>query len=305
VTAFEASAADEPLPDNAAACLVQARCLRDVILGDVEEGLQRYARDAGLDADALAAFAEQVSPVLVAFGFVEPAAELGRWRLARTTADAVQLYRQAVLEGQAFEKSPADYVERHFDDFADRFDHQLVDMLSYAAPVELPALVAAHRARFDAIGDLGCGTGLAAGPLKAMTARLVGVDLSGRMLEKARERALYDELVKADVVAFMRDRPKAFDLLFAADLLIYLGDLEPFFASAAEALTPGGLLAVTTESGEASYALRATGRFAHADDYIDEVAGRRFTRLEGVATSLRLEGAAPIAGTYHLLMLRA
>lgn len=304
VAAFETSAADEPLPDNAAACLAQARCLRDVILGDIDEGLQRYAAAAGLGADALAAFAEQISPVLIVFGFVEPAAELGRWRLARTTADPAQLYRQAVLEGETFEKAPADYVERHFDDFADRFDHQLVDMLSYAAPVELPALVATYRDRFDMIGDLGCGTGLAAEALKAMGARLVGVDLSGRMLEKAEERALYDELVKADVVAFMQGRPRTFDLLFAADMLIYLGDLGPFFAAAAKALKPGGLLAFTTERGDDSYALRATGRFAHADAYIDEITSARFHRLEGVGTSLRLEGAAPIAGAYHVLALR-
>ena len=92
----------------------------------------------------------------------------------------------------------------------------------------LPAL-AMHRgagAGDLAVLDAGCGTGLS-GPLLRDSARtLVGVDLSGRMLVKARDRAIYDELHLSELVAFMRGRPAAFDLVICVDTLIYFGRLD-------------------------------------------------------------------------------
>ncbi|MFX8227089.1 methyltransferase domain-containing protein, partial [Acinetobacter baumannii] len=67
--------------------------------------------------------------------------------------------------------------------------------------------------------DLGCGTGLAGVTFMALAAHLAGVDLSPRMVEKARQRGLYDELGVGDVVEAMRRTPGGWDLLVAADVL--------------------------------------------------------------------------------------
>ncbi len=60
-----------------------------------------------------------------------------------------------------------------------------------------------------AVLDAGCGTGLCAPWLVPYAHRLVGVDLSQAMLDKAAARACYDELAKADLVAFLQSRSAA------------------------------------------------------------------------------------------------
>ena len=90
------------------------------------------------------------------------------------------------------------FIETTFDSFAGSFEAKLAK-LSYRAP----ALVAAMLAGTDAeasktldVLDAGCGTGLC-GPLIAPYARrLVGVDLSARMLAQAQAKNVYDELVR-------------------------------------------------------------------------------------------------------------
>lgn len=309
VVQFEAARAQEALAPNAAATLAQARCLRDLALADgeggVEAAMRRYGREADLDEAALRAFAQDASLILAVFERSAAAAVVGRWRLASDEGDVIARYRQAVLDGAAFERAPADYVEQHFDAFADRFDHQLVDMLGYDAPAQLGQMIGRHQDRFDAIADLGCGTGLAAPILRPMAGVLTGVDLSGGMLAKAGKRGGYDQLVQSDVVAFLRSRQRAFDLIFAADLLIYFGDLSEFFDAAAAALTSGGVLAVTTEQATTDWTLLSSGRFAHADEYLDGLAVGRLARLGLEHRPLRTEGARSVLGGYHLFRSRA
>ena len=99
------------------------------------------------------------------------------------------------------------FVEKTFDSFAASFDAKLAS-LGYRAPA-LVAEMLAH-AGLDAsrsldVLDAGCGTGLC-GPLVAPYARrLVGVDLSEAMLARARARDVYDELVKGELTAYLRD----------------------------------------------------------------------------------------------------
>lgn len=304
VDEFERAAHQEPLPENARATLAQARCLRDLCTADtdpqVDAAMRRYGREAGLDAERLTAFAEDAGSILAVFARTDAAAAVGRWRLGHAEGNAVLNYRQAVLEGAVFERAPPDYVEQHFDSFADRFDHQLVDMLGYAAPAELGRLVAEHRKTFGSTVDLGCGTGLAAPVLRPTTSRLVGVDLSERMLEKARERGDYDDLAKADLISYLAAHRGAFDLIFAADVLIYLGDLAEFFDAAVAALAPDGLLAFSTERAAGSWSLLSSGRFAHEDGYLDSLAAGRLTLLGRQDAALRMEGLAPVAGAYHV-----
>lgn len=308
VVQFEAARAQEALAPNAAATLAQARCLRDLALangsGDVEAVLSRYGKDADLEEAALHAFADDAAKILAGFEYGAAAAIVGRWRLRSGEADAVARYQQAVLDGVVFERAPADYVEQHFDAFADRFDHQLVDMLGYDAPAQLGRLVAAHRDCFGAVADLGCGTGLAGPILRPMAQALTGVDLSAGMLAKARARGGYDQLIQSEVVAFLRASPKAFDLIFAADVLIYFGDLAAFIDAAVAALAPDGLLAVTTEQAAEGWALLASGRFAHADAYLDGLADGRLARLSLEHGTLRTEGVRSVAGGYHLFRSR-
>ena len=68
------------------------------------------------------------------------------------------------------------------------------------------------------------------------------------MLAKAAQREVYDELVQADLLTFLDETPERFDLILAADTLIYLGDLEDFFRAAARATPAGAILAFNIET---------------------------------------------------------
>jgi len=121
--------------------------------------------------------------------------------------------------------------------------------------------------------DAGCGTGLCGPLLKPFAARLVGVDLSAGMLAEAAKRELYDELVEAELGAYMAAHPSPFNIIVCCDTLVYLGKLEDAIAAAATALIPGGLLLFTLEhltaDGDARrYRLAPSGRFSHSTAYV-------------------------------------
>jgi predicted TPR repeat methyltransferase len=191
------------------------------------------------------------------------------------------------------------FVERIFDAFASSFDAKL-EALSYRAPAIVGALVAdagLDAARQLDVLDAGCGTGLC-GPLVAPYAcRLTGVDLSARMLAQAREKQVYDELVQAELTAFLTDHPDAFDLIVSADTLVYFGDLAAVVTAAARAVRPGGLVIFTVEAGDAGdYVLLNHGRYAHARAYLERVLADAGLATEIVGAELRMEAGAPVAG---------
>jgi len=230
------------------------------------------------------------------------AAQAFRAALAADPTDALGAApRLAVLgEGSPARGLPRAYVARLFDDYAARFDRHLVGDLAYRAPQLIDAALeaSAPNRRFARALDLGCGTGLAGAPLRARVDRLDGVDLSPAMLAKARERNLYDALDVADLVDHLRRFPAAFNLIVAADALVYCGDLAPVFAAAAAALAPGGLFAFTVETYAGDgYRLGATMRFAHARAYVEATAAAAGMTLRRVEeASSRCEAGAAVAG---------
>ncbi|MCS6931607.1 MAG: methyltransferase domain-containing protein, partial [Acetobacteraceae bacterium] len=199
------------------------------------------------------------------------------------------------------DRAPPSYVRDLFDRYAGRFDADLTGRLGYATPAALAALlgqVGVPAAGGFAVLDLGCGTGLSGVALKPFAARLEGVDLSPRMLEEARRRGIYDALHEADLLAFLPRHPARYDLVAAADVLNYLGDLTEALAGIAAALRPGGHAAFSIESGDApGFALGEGLRYRHAPAEVAarvEAAGLRLLAQE--AATLRQEKGRPVAG---------
>lgn len=189
-------------------------------------------------------------------------------------------YMLAALTGSNRQASPRSYVRELFDGYAEEFDHCLVDNLHYQVPELLEKacreLVGAGHC-FRAAADLGCGTGLAGVRFRGMTAYLAGVDLSERMVAKAAARGIYDQLSCSDLGEFLAAGEAAdFDLLLAADVLIYLGELESFFGQVRARLQPGGYLCFSTEKlvGSGDYRLQKSGRYAHSAAYLRGLADR-------------------------------
>jgi len=200
--------------------------------------------------------------------------------------------------------SPA-YVARLFDQYAPRFEKHLVEALGYRAPALLREAVAevcgrAGRAmHFARALDLGCGTGLAGAAFRDCVAHLAGVDLSVGMIAQARAKNIYDALQTEDVVAHLRSTPdRAFDLIVAADVLVYIGDLLPLFTQIARALARGGLFVFSAESHDGDgYAIGGETRYAHSRGYIEAAARRAGLFLPLLeAGSTRRNKRAGVAG---------
>jgi predicted TPR repeat methyltransferase len=231
-------------------------------------------------------------------GDLDAAARAFREALTVDPADAQGARGRLALIGRgeaAGALSPA-YVARLFDDYAWRFDKHLIKNLGYRAPAliaEALSAIAPAR-RFASALDLGCGTGLMGEALQGRVDHLTGVDLSAAMIAKARDRGLYDELIVGDAGAPMRERPNAFDLIVAADVFVYIGDLAPLFAAVATALPSDGLFAFSVETFEGDgFRLEPTMRFAHSRAYVEATAGQAGLRplLIQFASTRRESGA--------------
>ena len=255
-----------------------------------------YGRAAADDGDWLAAadmFAQAAEraadwpPAWFALGEarerlddMEGAAAAYRAALAADPSDALGAAMRLALLGAEgpLAALPAAYVARLFDDYAPRFDSHLQDALGYRGPALLVAALAeaAPGRHFASALDLGCGTGLMGAAMRSRVARLAGVDIAPRMIEKTRERGLHDDLALRDALAFLENSaPGAFDVILAADLFPYFGDLGPVLAACRGALADDGLLAfsVETRPGKA-FGLLPTLRFAHARSHVETAAGR-------------------------------
>ena len=170
------------------------------------------------------------------------------------------------------------YVRRLFDQYAARFDTALTERLAYRGPAVLRQAVeqAVHAAqrplRFSAMLDLGCGTGLAGAAFAPLADRLAGVDLSPAMVAQAESKQLYDRLATGELAAFLKDelsKGERYDLVVAADVFVYVNDLAPVLAAAAQVLASGGVIAFTVETHpDEGVKLLQTLRYAHAEPYI-------------------------------------
>ncbi|MCO5091770.1 methyltransferase domain-containing protein [Bosea sp. (in: a-proteobacteria)] len=198
-----------------------------------------------------------------------------------------------------------------FDAYADRFDSHLTQTLHYNAPDLLKAALirccsnAGRPFRFDIVYDLGCGTGLMGEAIHEQSGFIAGCDLSPRMIERARNKMapdgtpLYDKLSVAGLTDFLASRPDhSADLVIAADVFVYLGDLAPCFAQSARVLEPGGLFAFTVQSHDGEgVVVGGDRRFAHAEAWLRErLTDAGLTPLCVEPASVRQDRGAPVPG---------
>jgi predicted TPR repeat methyltransferase len=224
--------------------------------------------------------------------------------------DEAQLHLAAMGKTQAPATAPAAYVRRLFDDYAGKFDQSLVGLLQYQTPQLLVQAVRAVTdgspdvARWNII-DLGCGTGLCGKLLRPLAKRLIGVDLSPRMIEQASKSGAYDQLILGDVVETLLAHRDAFDLITAADVFVYVGDLGPVFRAAAGSLRAGGFFAFSVEHCEGNaYQIGPSRRYAHPPDYVRRLAEENgFTVRSFNPATLRLEKGQKVEG--RLVVLQA
>jgi predicted TPR repeat methyltransferase len=236
-------------------------------------------------------------------GQIDKAADVFRQWMADEPDNPVAQHMYAACSGRSVPARASDaYIESTFDGFAASFDAKL-GKLSYRAPDlvagALGQACGAPAARL-AVLDAGCGTGLCGPLLAPYASRIVGVDLSSGMLQRAAARAVYDELVKAELQAYLAAHEHAFDAIVSADTLVYFGALDAVLNAASRALKPGGVLIFTVEEaidGADGYRINPHGRYSHARSYLQrQMALAGLDVEEMAAADLRLEGGKPVAG---------
>jgi predicted TPR repeat methyltransferase len=282
----------------------------------------------GGDAAAAADLMEQaleLAPLWAAGWF-----RLGEYREKSGAANAADAFRRTLelaeddmfgaglklaLHGEAAQPSlpPSRYVEGLFDDYADRFDSALVEKLEYSVPGKLMQLIHKHvPGPYGTVIDLGCGTGLFGAEIAGLCASLEGFDLSDNMLAKARAKHLYQHLAKADLSlapdrsGLLNDRAAhRADLVAAADVMMYLGDLDAAFANVAALIKPKGLFAFSVEksTSDEGFELRTSMRYAHSAAHVEKALATHGLRVSAMEqTTIRMDAGQPIVG---LLLLAA
>jgi len=218
-------------------------------------------------------------------------------------AQATENRANALFERKRGTRCPPGYMRHLFDDFASHYDDTMLNKLGYQAHFHLRELadrVLPQRERGWRVLDLGCGTGLvgeAFGDL-ARGGRVDGIDLAPRMIEAARSRGVYDDLTLGDIESILAAPGRSYDLILAADTMIYIGDLTNVFSGVARRLEQGGfyLFAVESMPGS-SWEQSPMNRFRHSEAYLRRLAEQSgFTITGFVAAAPRQEANQPVEG---------
>jgi predicted TPR repeat methyltransferase len=136
-----------------------------------------------------------------------------------------------------------------------------------------------HKSGKLDILDAGCGTGLVGVLVRDLANRLDGVDQSPAMLEKAKEKDIYDDIHLADLLTFMLNNLNCYDVITSAATLIHFGDLTAVFNAAAASLRDDGFFVFTlfaNDSGHNNQEVVVShaqgGVYAHSVRYVRRLA---------------------------------
>ena len=273
-------------------------------LGSVEHARRAFDRALQEDPGCAPAWSERGSLMRELRQFDE-AARCFEKALALGADPAMNgFYLASVRAGDVPAAPPRRYVEALFDDYAADFQSHVAEKLGYRGfELLLNPLLGTGR-RYGHVLDLGCGTGLC-GPLIAPQADTIdGIDVSSAMLEEARKLGVYRELIHADLGEFLATTALRPDLILAADVFIYVGDLATVFRSMRRLLEPSGCLAFTVELANEGrdIQLLSSLRYAHSEAYIRRLADEaKFTGVRISKAPIRHDQTTPIMGLYIYL----
>lgn len=238
-------------------------------------------------------------------GFEKVADVVDKWAKEYGQNPLVDYWTKALRNDAAVSVANPKYVRKIFDYFADSFDDSLQN-LDYQVPDIIADFVAGFYGKkwFKnlTILDLGCGTGICGTFLKnyARWRGLDGVDLSKRMLQKARERQAYGYLYCDEILHYLNRTQKCYNLMVAADVFTYFGKLDSLFKKMNLRLAKKGriIFSITQNNvNDQDYFLHSSGRFIHSDSYLKNILKKTGFEIEKVELKkLREEGDSPVMG---------
>ena len=126
------------------------------------------------------------------------------------------------------------------------------------------------------------------------------------MVKEAKQKDIYDHLVVGDMIAAVTDVGDACDLMLAADVLTYVGDLAPIMNAVRAHLTADGLFAFTVQRHDGDgFVLGAEHRFSHNRAYLASVAAQNSFDMAHVHDAVsREEKGVDVPGLVVVLAAR-
>jgi predicted TPR repeat methyltransferase len=148
---------------------------------------------------------------------------------------------------QAYSLDDDDKMVDFYRNWADDYDHQMLDELGYTSPITIARLLDEYLPDKNArIYDIGCGTGLTCVFLHQQGYRaLDGIDLSPDMVRVAENRGIYQDVLLGDVNQPLAVADNSYDAAISSGTFTHghvgPGPLQEIF----RILRPGGILACT------------------------------------------------------------
>jgi predicted TPR repeat methyltransferase/TolA-binding protein len=278
------------------------------LMGQLEQSARHY-RQAIEQQPQMPELYRYLTVVLMQSGDTAGAIEGLKNEIRLSPDDTSAQHLLASLQNITTDRAPASYVSELFNTYADSFDQHLVGKLEYRTHA-LVAQTILDTLGNDAHGldilDLGCGTGLFGEEAKDIKKTLVGIDLASKMIDLARQRGIYDELIVGDLVDYLVEvQPSQFDLVVATDVFVYIGDLLPVFRQISRILQPGRWFAFSLEAAaeaDQDFTLGLSGRYQHSQNYIERLCTDfKFEIDRFTQTTIRKDHGRPIAGYIYLL----
>lgn len=191
----------------------------------------------------------------------------------------------ALPKGQLPTTMPQELITDYFNNIAAAYDAEQEDKGYRGHVLAVGALrqhLDTHRTNYSIL-DLGCGTGLCGYQAGDLVRQLVGVDISRKMLEQASGRLmadgsmLYQETFHQDLRDYLTTHfEPRFDIVIAAHVFQYVGELTGVFDGISQVLFPEGIAVIQVEpyKGEGCGILLGRAKFGHSDGYIRAQAER-------------------------------
>ncbi len=207
-------------------------------------------------------------------GFIKPYIE--KWEQKYGDNPIVKYFADSLKGNTEIIKTDTEYLKKIFDSFASGFDESLAK-LDYSVPKKIlqniKKNISKKSLKMMRVLDLGCGTGLCGKFLSgyAKPHILTGVDLSEKMLEVAKEKNVYNQLICEDIETYLQHSKNFSDLIIAGDVFTYFGDLFSVFKQISKHLDSHGhfIFSVTeNQHNDSPWFLHSSGRFQHKEEYV-------------------------------------
>lgn len=222
--------------------------------------------------------------------------------LAQLPENSIAQYYDQLARGQTPARIPAELITGMFDAMADSYDLHMVRTLRYQLPKQVAEQLQKlyPERRFNLL-DLGCGTGLLGAYLGPLEGYILGVDLSGQMIDQATRHNIYYRFHQVNLLDALQSTPSStFDVITALDSFNYIGDLQQAITNAHRILVPGGTLIFSCEQGNAdspTVQLSPANRYAHQLASVQQECRQAgFSSVQVRETELRLENGKPVSG---------